>query len=157
MVDNPRPEAAAPLPKPGPSGKTRHVVATVDEMPPGSRKLVTVRGRPIALFNVAGEYFGIFNTCPHQGGSLCAGHLVGLTTSDGPGHYKHTRKGEMLRCPGHGWEFDIRTGQSWCDPLSVRTRSYNVEVEPGAEVVKGPYVAETFPVTVDRDYVILEM
>ncbi|MFZ0849521.1 MAG: Rieske 2Fe-2S domain-containing protein, partial [Hyphomicrobiaceae bacterium] len=25
------------------------------------------------------------------------------------------REGEMVRCPWHGWEFDIRTGQSWCE------------------------------------------
>ncbi len=67
------------------------------------------------------------------------------------------RKGEMLRCPWHGWEFDIRTGQSWCDPQRVRARLYPVAVEPGAEVVKGPYVAETFPVSVEQDYVVLEM
>ena len=136
---------------------SRHVVATVDEMPPGSRKLVNVKGRPVAIFNIAGEYFGMFNLCPHQGGSLCAGHLVGLAISDEPGTYKVIRKGEMLRCPWHGWEFDVRTGQSWCDPETVRTRSYTVEVEPGAEVVKGPYVAETFPVTVEQNYVVLEM
>jgi nitrite reductase/ring-hydroxylating ferredoxin subunit len=135
----------------------RHVVATVDELPPGSRKLVTVKGRQVAIFNVSGEYFGIFNLCPHQGGSLCQGALLGLTTSDEPGTYKLSRKGEMLRCPWHGWEFDVRTGQSWCAPDTIRTRSYNVEVEAGAELIKGPYIAETFPVTIDQNYVILEM
>jgi nitrite reductase/ring-hydroxylating ferredoxin subunit len=136
---------------------SRHVVATVDELPPGARKVVTVRGRPIAVFNVAGEFFGVFNLCPHQGGSLCEGALMGLAVSDEPGTYQLLRKGEMLRCPWHGWEFDIRTGQSWCDPETIRTRSYAVKAETGEELVKGPYVAETFPVTVDQNYVILEM
>jgi 3-phenylpropionate/trans-cinnamate dioxygenase ferredoxin subunit len=136
---------------------SRHVVATVDEVPPGSRKLVTVKGRPVALFNIKGEYFAIFNVCPHQGGSLCAGALVGLTLSDEPGTYKYSRQGEMLRCPWHGWEFDVRTGQSWCDPDKIRTRSYAVKTEPGEELVRGPYVAETFPVTVEQNYVVLEM
>ncbi len=136
---------------------SRHIVASVDEIPPGSRKLVRVNGRPVAIFNVAGEFFGIFNSCPHQGGALCAGHLVGLALADEPGQYRVVRKGEMLRCPWHGWEFDIRTGQSWCDPKTVRTRSYPVAVEPGEDLVKGPYVAETFPVSVDRNYVVLEM
>ncbi len=136
---------------------SRHVVATVDELPPGSRKLVTVRGRPVAIFNVGGEYFGIFNLCPHQGGSLCEGVLMGLAVADEPGKYKLLRKGEMLRCPWHGWEFDVRTGQSWCDPETIRTRSYAVTAEPGEQLVKGPYVAETFPVTVEQNYVVLEM
>ncbi len=136
---------------------SRHVVATVDELPPGSRKLVTVKGRPIAIFNIRGEYFGVFNLCPHQGGSLCDGALFGLVTSDEPGRYEMSRKGEMLRCPWHGWEFDIRTGQSWCDPETIRTKKYAIEVEPGAALAKGPYVAETFAVSVDQNYVVLEM
>ena len=54
----------------------------------------------------------------------------------------------MVRCPWHGWEFDIRTGQSWCEPAKVRARAYPTEIAAGAEVVKGPCVAETVLVTV---------
>ena len=90
----------------------KHVVATVAEIPPGQRKLVTVRGRPIAVFNLGGEFFGLFNRCPHQGGPMCEGVLTGLIESDDPGRYKYSRAGEILRCPWHGWEFDVRTGQS---------------------------------------------
>jgi hypothetical protein len=61
------------------------------------------------------------------------------------------------RCPWHGWEFDIHTGQSWCDPSKLRVKTYPVSVEPGADLVKGPYVAETYPVTVEDDYVLVEV
>jgi 3-phenylpropionate/trans-cinnamate dioxygenase ferredoxin subunit len=135
---------------------SKHVVATVAEIPPGSRKLVTVRGRSIAVFNLQGEFFGLFNRCPHQGGPMCEGILTGLIESDEPGRYKYSRKGEIIRCPWHGWEFDIRTGQSWCDPTRVRARRYAVAVEPGTRLVAGPYVAETVPVTVEGDYVVVE-
>ena len=63
----------------------------------------------------------------------------------------------MLKCPWHGWEFDIRTGQSWCDPTHTYVKQYAVAVEPGTEILKGPYVAETFPVTVEGEYVIVEL
>ena len=63
---------------------------------------------------------------------------------------------EFLRCPWHGWEFDIRTGQSWCDPNSVKARPFAVTVEPGENLVKGPYVAETFPIAVEEDYLVIE-
>ncbi len=135
---------------------SRHVVATVDELPPGTRKLVTVKGRPVAIFNIAGEYFGIFNLCPHQGGSLCAGALMGLATSDEPGTYQLTRKGEMLRCPWHGWEFDVRTGKSWCDPTRLKVRQYTVTGKEGRELVEGPYEAESFPVRIENNYVVGE-
>ena len=60
---------------------SKHVVATVAEIPPGQRKLVTVRGRSIAVFNLDGEFFGLFNRCPHQGGPMCEGILTGLIES----------------------------------------------------------------------------
>ena len=135
---------------------SKHVVATVAEIPPGSRKLVTVRGRSIAVFNLAGEFFGLFNRCPHQGGPMCEGILTGLIESDEPGQYRYSRKGEIIRCPWHGWEFDVRTGQSWCDLARVRARRYAVSVQPGTQLIAGPYVAETVPVTVEGDYMVVE-
>ena len=34
----------------------RHVICSVEELPPGERKLVNVEGRTIGIFNVGGEY-----------------------------------------------------------------------------------------------------
>jgi len=135
----------------------KHVVATTEELPPGTRKLVTIRGREIGIFNIAGDYYALINRCPHEGAALCKGKLVGRMESDKPGEYRLTRPGEMLRCPWHGWEFDIRTGQSWCDPEHTYVRSYQVTVEPGAAVVKGPYMAETIPVRVEGNYVVVDL
>ena len=50
----------------------------------------------------------------------------------------------------------MRTGQSWLDPNRVKVRAYPVAVESGAELQKGPYVAETFPVHIEASYVIVE-
>ena len=86
----------------------KHVVATVAEI--SAAGAGAVRGRSIAVFNLGGEFFGLFNRCPHQGGPMCEGILTGLIESDEPDRY--SRKGEIIRCPWHGWEFDVRTGQS---------------------------------------------
>ena len=134
----------------------RHVIAPVNELPPGTRKFLEIEGRPIAVFNIKGEYFGLMNRCPHQGAALCEGPLIGLASSSDPGEIEYTKLGEILRCPWHGWEFDIRTGQSWCDPTRVRARPYTVSVQPGTRLVAGPYVAETVPVSVENDYVVVE-
>ena len=135
----------------------RHVVAAVGEIKPGGRKLVRLDGRPIVVFNLGGEFFALGDRCPHKGGSLSQGKLTGLVESSQPGEYRYSRRGEILRCPWHSWEFDVRTGRSWCDPERLRARNYAVSVEPGARVVEGPYVAETFPVTVENDYVVVEV
>ena len=57
-----------------------HVVAEAGEIPPGGRKIVEVEGRSIGIFNVGGEYLAVRNRCPHQGGPLCLGTLVGAST-----------------------------------------------------------------------------
>ncbi len=135
----------------------KHVVAAVADIAPGQRRLVTVRGRPIAIFNLSGEFFGLLNRCPHQGGSLCDGVLTGLIEASEPGSYRFSRQGEIVRCPWHGWEFDIRTGLSWCEPSRVQVRTYPVETDSGHNLVAGPYVAETVSVSVEGHYVVVEM
>ena len=85
------------------------------------------------------------------------GPLIGLARSKDPGEIEYTRPGEIIRCPWHGWEFDVRTGQSYCDPRRFRVKTYPAQVEAGASVVKGPYVAETIKVAVESDYVVVEL
>ena len=147
---------------------SRHIVANVDDIPPGKRMLVNVKGREIGIFNVDGEYLAISNRCPHEGASLCKGRIVGLVESSEPGSYQFSRRGELLRCPWHGWEYDVKTGQSWYDPVHPRVRQYPVAIETGRVLVedpdapapgfqKGPYVAETYPVSVDETYIVVEI
>jgi 3-phenylpropionate/trans-cinnamate dioxygenase ferredoxin subunit len=136
----------------------RYVVATTAEIPPGGRKIVEVAGRSIGVFNVGGEYLALRNRCPHQGGPLCEGGLSGLLEAGAPGEYRYSRPGEMLRCPWHGWEYDLRTGQSWFDPARTRVRHYPVSVESGRPGLEpGPYVAETYPVVVEAQYIVIEV
>jgi nitrite reductase/ring-hydroxylating ferredoxin subunit len=147
----------------------RHVVAATAEIPDGGRKIVELEGRSIGVFNVGGRFYAVRNVCPHQSGPLCRGFLTGLLEADGPGEFRYSRRGEMLRCPWHGWEFDLRTGRSWVDPRRLRVRSYPTVVEPGAALVEselptgangrvaGPYTAETYPVSVEFDYVVVEL
>lgn len=136
---------------------SKYVVAAADEILPGERKLVNVRGRPILIFNLDGDYFGILDRCPHQGASLCKGKLVGLVEADRPGQYNFTRNNEIIRCAWHGWEFDIRTGKSRCEPEKIKATQYNVETKIGSDIIEEAYEAETFNVTVENNYVIVNL
>lgn len=138
----------------------RELIGRSADIPPGTNKVVTIRGREIVVFNVEGEFFAFLNRCPHEGAKLCHGVLVGLVESDDPGTYRFTRKGEMLRCPWHGWEFDIRTGQSWFDPERTKMRAFPVTVGDGVDaqgLQPGPYVAETFPTEETGQYVFVDV
>ncbi|MFD2082801.1 Ferredoxin subunit of nitrite reductase or a ring-hydroxylating dioxygenase [Actinopolymorpha cephalotaxi] len=151
----------------------KHVVARVDDIPPGQRKIVTVAGRSVGVFNVGGEFFAIRNQCPHEGGPLCEGVVSGLVSSKIPGEYDYVRRGEIVRCPWHQWEFDLRSGWSWFDPARTRVQTYETTIESSTDTErstsagdadldaagyrKGPYEAETYRVEVDHRLVVLHL
>jgi nitrite reductase (NADH) small subunit len=122
-----------------------HLVSNLTEIPPGSRKIVEVDGRSIGVFNVNGSLYALRNTCPHQGAPLCLGLITGMMAPSRPGEHIWQREGEILRCPWHGWEFDITTGRSVFNPHRTRVRRYEVTVEPAEP--DDPSI-ETFPLSV---------
>jgi len=167
--------------------ESRFVVAKADDIPDGGRVIVEVNGRSIGVFNVGGEFHALLNRCPHAGAPLCRGSLVGLLQAKRPGDYSYDPSRKLLQCPWHGWEFDIRTGQSYCDPVKTRARHYATETTTGAELSeavaaaevadpalhevcgeresepygvplqRGPYRAELIPVAVEDDYVVVRL
>jgi nitrite reductase/ring-hydroxylating ferredoxin subunit len=96
----------------------------------GERQLVEVAGKSIGIFNVAGEYFSLHNRCPHMGGNLCAGPVTGTAVPTDGTEFVYARQGEIIRCAWHGWEFEIKTGQSLVDE-KLRARCYEITVENG--------------------------
>ncbi len=137
----------------------KYIVASVDDFPTSGRKLVHVKGRPIAIFRLGEEWFALSNKCPHQGGSLCEGYLIGLVEAARPGEYSYSRGGEIIRCPWHGWEFDIRTGLSRCRPKDLLVRQFHVDVEDGETIEREPDIAgvETFEIKVDDNYLVISL
>jgi 3-phenylpropionate/trans-cinnamate dioxygenase ferredoxin subunit len=142
-------------------------IATVREVPPGSRRIVELGGRSIGIFNFGGRFFAVRNRCPHQAGPLCEGSVAGSLESGSPGEYRFDGSTPYIRCPWHGWEFDLATGRSWFDPRGVRVRTYPVTLEsppegrPGVAgstaLRQGPFRAEIYPVSVEDDVVIVHI
>jgi len=91
-------------------------VASLSELAPGSAKVVEVLGKTIALFNVDGTIYATDNTCLHQGGPIGEGQLMG----------------EVIICPWHQWEYNVRTGEN-VDDSSLKVVTYPVQVE-GSEI-----------------------
>jgi len=112
-------------------------VAKIGEIPEGSCKIVEVEGRSIGVYNVKGEYYAVSNYCPHQGAELCKGPVCGTTLESQVYEFIYGRDQEILRCPWHGWEFDLKTGKSLFSD-KVRVRSYPVtEVDGQIGIVLG--------------------
>ncbi|MBD2845955.1 Rieske (2Fe-2S) protein [Paenibacillus sp. IB182496] len=106
----------------------KHYVATVGELQPGGKRIVEAGGKSVGVYNIDGVYYALRNLCPHQGAGLCEGVTSAYVTSSGPGDFAYTCEGEIVRCPWHQWEFDIKTGQMVVDPR-MRTLTYDVSVE----------------------------
>ena len=82
--------------------------------------------------------------------SIFAPRPYRVTTEDETGE-EQTREGEILRCPWHGWEFDITTGRSIVNSHRTRVKTYEVTVEPEDEGV------DTYPVTVEDGVLVLHV
>jgi nitrite reductase/ring-hydroxylating ferredoxin subunit len=149
----------------------RVVVGRVSEFGDGDRKIVDVNGKSVGVFRIGDEFYALRNRCPHQFGPLCLGTLAPRAISGAPGEVAMDGGPPLLACPWHGWEYDIATGQSFMGPGrgTMSARSYDVSVLPGSELMQadagemrpdgripGPYVAETVPVSVEEDYVVVE-
>jgi nitrite reductase/ring-hydroxylating ferredoxin subunit len=149
------------------------VVGKVSDFENGDRKIVDVNGKSIGVFRVDDRFYALRNRCPHQYGPLCVGTLAPRAVSAGPGDVKMDSGPPLLACPWHGWEYDIATGQSFMGPGrgNMAALAYDVSVLPGSELegselkasqprpdgrVPGPYVAETMPVSVEQDYVVVD-
>jgi len=97
-------------------------VAKADEINPGQARLIDVKGKQIALFNINGDFFAIDNMCTHEEASLAEGEI----------------SGHEVTCPLHGAKFDIWTGEVLGPPAyddvacyAVRVVGTDIEVDLG--------------------------
>ena len=88
-------------------------VASLAGLKPGELKQVNVGGKEICLANVGGDVLAIDNKCTHVGGDLSLGDL----------------DGDVVECPFHGSQFNVRTGEVVQGPARRPVTSYAAKVE----------------------------
>ncbi len=69
-------------------------VCLTSELPLGRLTTKLVGQRKIALCHTSSGFHALDNTCPHRGGPLGEGDLIG----------------DELICPWHLWGFDVKSG-----------------------------------------------
>ena len=87
----------------------------VDDLKEGSKKFISFKGHPIALFCVEGEYYAIEDMCTHAEASLSEGFLDGYD----------------IECPMHGARFDIRSGEVLSMPAYHDVKTYPIHKKDG--------------------------
>jgi nitrite reductase/ring-hydroxylating ferredoxin subunit len=87
-------------------------VARKAEIPETGAISVEVEGRRLALMNLKGEIYAIDDGCPHEGGPLSEGQIIG----------------EEIECPWHTSHFNIKTGRVTMDPATKDVATYRVRI-----------------------------
>jgi nitrite reductase (NADH) small subunit len=106
------------------------------ELGPGEVREATLDGIAVVVVRTAaGELRALRDICPHQGARLSKGRLEAAVDGPGVGVYELSDDRVILRCPWHGYEFDVETGRCLADEGS-RVRTYPVTVEDGIVVVE---------------------
>lgn len=112
------------------------VVCAASELAPGQKRIVDDPESSLSLgvFNINGEYFALKNVCPHQGAPLCMGSVHATHRPSDVFEFRPDLEGRVLRCPWHGWEFDIVTGKALYDARS-RVATYACFIDENGDVV----------------------
>ncbi|MBI0374790.1 Rieske 2Fe-2S domain-containing protein [Streptomyces albiflaviniger] len=140
----------------------RYVVGPAADLPPGSSTVVypdRVKSG-IGVFNVDGEFYALKNTCPHMGGPLCQGTVRGTSaaevTPDKQPEVRWERTGEIVSCPWHHWEFEIKTGRT-IFASRQKVRGYPVSVVPADVLERLREGVETVPVSVEDATIVIDI
>jgi nitrite reductase (NADH) small subunit len=99
------------------------------------RKILDVGGWSVGVFRSAGKFYAVQNLCPHSLAPICIGELGGTHLPSPPGQFIVGMEGRVLRCPWHGWEFDIETGEALFGIDRRRLQTYPTRVVDGRVIV----------------------
>lgn len=113
-------------------------VCAVEDVPVGERLIVEVDGRSVGIFNVDGELYAYLNLCPHRRAPVCVGGVGGTLEPSDPDELSYGMEGRVLKCPWHGWEFDLTTGRSLFNDQRGRLGRCSVAVQDGQVLVAPP-------------------
>lgn len=116
----------------------RHTVCKLTDLKDGEIVPATVENRRIIVSRLpTGEVKAFTGRCPHQGACLEYGLVTDLVEGETVNEISVDKTCSVLRCPWHGFEFSLMTGQAVvANSLGkyLRLRSFDVEID-GEDVV----------------------
>ncbi len=114
-----------------------HKVGHLNDIPENDALTVDIEGRPIGIFKVGEKVVAVKNLCPHKRAPLARGTVQGtMLPTACAGEYQYGMEEQVLKCPWHGWEFDLETGKCLFGVSNSRIKIYDVSVKDGDIYVK---------------------
>lgn len=105
-----------------------------DTFPIGELRIVKAGPRNVSvgvLRRDDGRVQAVRNWCPHKGAEICKTKPTGTMIPGPPGTLDWGHDGDILRCPWHGFEFDIATGARPYSESRMRLRVYPARIVEG--------------------------
>jgi nitrite reductase/ring-hydroxylating ferredoxin subunit len=90
----------------------RILLGPAADIPVNTGKEYVHENRIIAVFHVEEGFYALDGMCPHAGGPLAKGHI----------------RQDVVTCPWHGWQFNVKTGHH-CLNDRIKATTYQVEVD----------------------------
>ena len=109
----------------------KYAVCTLNELEPGKPYVTKVNGVEIGLFLQEKRVYAVRNVCPHKLAPVCKGTIGGTMLPTEPCEYRYGLNGQVLKCPWHGWEFDLTNGEALFNISNRKVKTYPITVEDG--------------------------
>jgi nitrite reductase (NADH) small subunit len=115
----------------------KHSAGPVEDFEPGTIQIVSLARRSIGIVNSGEKLYAVLNICPHEVAPVCEGRLSGTMMPCLPGEPAYGLHNRILRCPWHGYEFDLEdNGRAAFTTFKARVRLFPVTVEDGQVMVE---------------------
>jgi nitrite reductase/ring-hydroxylating ferredoxin subunit len=103
-----------------PTMPSRLELCSTDDVADGAALKIETGGLVLAVFNVAGEFYVMNDTCTHGPGSLSEGYI----------------EDDVVECNFHNGQFNIRTGEVVSPPCMIPQKIYPTTIENGKVVIE---------------------
>jgi nitrite reductase/ring-hydroxylating ferredoxin subunit len=114
----------------------KQIICESSELSPGEMRSAQFGPMPIVVVRTEdGELYGLLDKCLHMGGRLSKGKLLLATNGDTCGHYEEESGRFIVKCPWHGYEYDLRSGATLFDE-GKKLRTFAVREENGQIVAE---------------------
>jgi nitrite reductase (NADH) small subunit len=112
-------------------------VGAVDDFQVGRLRQVDLQGKDVIVVRRSDDHFYAFTSrCPHQGAPLCLGDVDGTFLPSRPGEFRFGMEGQIIRCPYHGYEYDLETGRpAFGEGVNERLVRYDAVIRDGRVLV----------------------
>lgn len=112
-----------------------HRIGSVEDVRREGCRVVEVGSRRIGVISAGDTFYAIHDRCPHKGADMCQGTVGGTLVASAPHELVYGMADSVIRCPWHGWEFDLATGRSLLEPDRVGLKTFSVTVEDGIVIL----------------------